>query len=78
MKEALRAERLEKVRRLVYANAPASDSLERAEAALKGYASEEMDSDYGQSGETCRSILDEYRTGRREWQALCDFVKGLT
>jgi len=36
------------------------DDLERAKHAFRGKTQEEMDKEYGQSGQTCRQILEEY------------------
>ncbi len=41
----------------------AADNLHRARAAFKGRTPEQMAEHYGQSGESCQSILDGYQ----EW-----------
>jgi hypothetical protein len=45
------------------------DDLERATAAFKHLSDEQLDKEYGQSGQTCRQILDGYKKRRKEWNA---------
>lgn len=42
------------------------DDLERAELAFKGLPDDMLNSEYGQSGQTCKQILDGYREARAE------------
>ena len=42
------------------------DDLERAEIAFKNYTPEQLNKEYGQSGKTCKEILDGYRKHRAE------------
>lgn len=65
----------EKLRQIV-ANAK-GDDLERAELAFKGMTDEQLDSEYGRSGETCRKILDGYRRERALYHEAAALV-GIT
>ena len=40
--------------------------LERAEAAFKNLSEDELNKEYGQSGQTCKEILEEYRERQAE------------
>lgn len=40
------------------------DDLERAENAFRNLSAQQFDQQYGQSGKTCRQILEGYRTQR--------------
>jgi len=40
------------------------DNLERAKAAFRNLSDDDLDRQYGQSGQTCRQILAEYQTAR--------------
>lgn len=42
------------------------DDLERAEFAFKNLPDDKLDKEYGQSGQTCREILEGYRQQRAE------------
>ncbi|KKL71258.1 hypothetical protein LCGC14_2096740 [marine sediment metagenome] len=42
-------------------NRARGDDLERAEFSFRGKSAEEMQQEWGQSGETCQKILDDYR-----------------
>jgi len=45
------------------------DDLERAERAFAGMTDEQLDRQYGHSGQSHRSILEGYRKERDEWEA---------
>lgn len=68
---------LEYVRKIMHGASPAGDSLERAEMAFHGYTDAQLDQEYGQSGETCREILEGYREDRRLWDEACEYVNAL-
>lgn len=53
------------------------DSLERAEAAFRNLSDKRLDKKYGESGRTCREILEGYRNGRREWREAKEAFEGL-
>lgn len=53
------------------------DDLERAENAFRGMTDGQLDGQYGQSGQTRRQILDDYRQRRAEDKELLDFTKSL-
>lgn len=42
------------------------DDVYRARAAFKHMTPEQMGEQYGQSGKTCRQVLDEYEVAHRE------------
>jgi hypothetical protein len=46
------------------------DDLERAENAFRNLSEQQLDQQYGQSGTTCRQILDGYRTQRAFHKAV--------
>lgn len=66
---------LERVRKIVHS--AGGDNLERAEMAFRGYTDAQIDQEYGQSGTTCRKILDDYREDRRLWIEACQYVDAL-
>lgn len=51
------------------------DDLERAEDAFRGMSDDELDRQYGQSGQTRREILDGYREYRKEWAAAMAWLE---
>ena len=53
------------------------DDLERAECAFRGMSEKELDQQYGQSGNTCREILDGYRKKRQLHKESMDYLEGL-
>ena len=50
------------------------DDLERAERAFAGLSDAQLDRPYGQSGKTCRQILEEYREHVARVQAAAQAV----
>lgn len=50
------------------------DNLERARAAFR---SSNLDAEYGESGKTCREILETYERERVEHDAAVKWLKGL-
>lgn len=52
--------------------ADAGDNLYRAKAAFGKMSDEELDGEYGQSGETCREILRGYQEWHDKAQAALD------
>lgn len=50
------------------------DNLERANIAFRGLSREQMQEDYGGSGQTRQTILDGYRCEREEWQAAKELL----
>lgn len=53
------------------------DDLERAEAAFRGMTDTDLDQEYGQSGSTCREILEGYQQRRLEWQEANEYLEAL-
>lgn len=53
------------------------DNLERAQHAFGRMAEAQLDQQWGQSGETCRQILEEYRQDRVRWQQANDLLESL-
>jgi hypothetical protein len=53
------------------------DNLERATARFRNLSEQELDSQYGQSGMTCRQIWDEYKEARAAWQKAFDWLNGV-
>jgi hypothetical protein len=51
------------------------DNLERATRAFAGLSDKQMGEQYGQSGKTCREILDEYRVDRDTHYAAMDALR---
>lgn len=45
------------------------DDLERAENAFRNLSEQQLDQQYGQSGKTCRELLDVYRQNRAKHHA---------
>ncbi len=48
----------------------ASDNIYRAKAGFRGRSPTEMQQNYGQSGESCQSILDGYLSQEEKYQKL--------
>lgn len=51
------------------------DDLERATSAFKNCSEETLDSEYGQSGKTCRQILKEYQDDRDKMKKAIAWVE---
>ena len=54
------------------------DDLERAKMAFGNLTDAQLDEEYGQSGETCREILEGYQRGADKNAAALDFFDVLT
>lgn len=52
-------------------------NLEKAETAFRNLSNDELDKEYGQTGKTCRQILDEYRRHRDEIENAILWVDAL-
>lgn len=65
-------ERITYVRRML--STDRGDDLERAEHAFRFLGQEEMQKQYGQSGQTCQQILDGYRDGRARHNEIADWL----
>jgi len=50
------------------------DDLERARMAFGKMSNEQLDQQYGQSGQTCREILNEYEVQRKEYLAAVELL----
>lgn len=55
-------------------NACSGDNLQRAEMAFHNLSPEQMQEEYGGSGQTRQTILDGYRCEREEWQAAKELL----
>jgi len=53
------------------------DDLARAEMAFRNLSPEEMQQEYGVSGETCQEILDSYRRSDARWQEAKSLLMSL-
>ena len=53
------------------------DDLERAMMVFGSMSSDELASEHGASGRTCRQVLEDCRQERREWQAAKDLLDSL-
>lgn len=51
------------------------DNTARARAAFRHYTPEQMQQQYGQSGQTCAQILADYKAHDAKVQAAIDWVK---
>ena len=52
-------------------------NLEKAEKAFRNLSSDELDKEYGQTGKTCRQILDSYKHRRDEVENAILWVDAL-
>jgi len=53
------------------------DDLERAEFAFSKHTPEEMQEEFGVSGQTCQEILDDYRRDREMRKAVIRWLEGV-
>jgi len=53
------------------------DDLERATAAFRNFSDKQLDEQWGQSGQTCRQILEEYRAHTEEVEMAIEFAMSL-
>ena len=56
------------------ADSVARDNLHRAEHAFKHHTDEQMLENYGQSGNTCKSILDGYKEAHEYYEKCYEWV----
>jgi hypothetical protein len=53
------------------------DNLERATAAFRHYTEKQLDEPYGQSDNTPRQILEQYRINREEHDTVTKWIEDL-
>ena len=53
------------------------DDLERAERQYGRLSNDELKKVYGSSGGMCKTILEEYRKDRKEWEEVYNYVRNL-
>lgn len=65
-------ERKERIIKIVRSSR--GDDLERATMAFSQYTPEQLDKEYGQSGQTCRQILESYQREAADTQEMVDWL----
>ncbi|MBC8462415.1 MAG: hypothetical protein H8D67_30965 [Deltaproteobacteria bacterium] len=58
-----------KTKLMTIVNNAKGNNLERVQWSFAGFSSEEMQQQYGASGQTCQEILEGYHQERVEWEA---------